>query len=128
MFLSLLTLSGRRLGRIGGFDDALHPTSYIEFTGDHRVNRLGGFDEIPENSIDGIFIKDSQVSVGKDVHLERFQFHTPLVRGIPNRNGPEIRQPSSWTNRGEFRDGYDDLIVSKLILKTLDLWKRGADP
>jgi len=67
--LPLITFLQAGLWRIGGFDGALHPSSNIKFTRDNCLNGLGGLDEIPEDSVDRIFVKDPQIPVGEDVHL-----------------------------------------------------------
>ena len=55
--------------RIGGFDHALHSSPDIELARDPSFDRFGGLDKISEDSIDRIFVKDPQVSVGENVHL-----------------------------------------------------------
>jgi len=108
-------------------DDTLHPSSDIELPGDDNPNRFGGLDEILENSVDGVFIKNPKVPVSEDIYLQRFQFHTPLVRHILDGDRTEIGKPCSGTDRGEFRDRNRDFIVLKLILETLNLRKRGIN-
>lgn len=116
------------LRRIGRLDNAPHAAAAIKLPGDDRPNRLDGLDKISEDTVDGVFIKDAEISIGKGIYLQRFQFCTPMVRNVSNRNVPEIGQPGPWADRGKFGDGDSDLIILKLILETFDFRQGGIHP
>jgi len=48
---------------------ALHSSPDIELAGDPSPDRFGGFNKIPEDPVDCIFVEDAQIPVGENVHL-----------------------------------------------------------
>jgi len=68
-----------------------------------------------ENPVDGIFIKDTQIAVGVDVHLEGFQLKTISVGHVVQRDHPEVRQIGFWTDRRILGNLNRDFITLILI-------------
>ena len=86
---------------------------------DLRGFRAADSDKIIQHAVHCVFIKYPQVAVGVNIVLERFQFHAPTVRHIGQRQGPEIRQPSFWTDRSVLRRHQGNGIVLELVWKNL---------
>lgn len=68
-----------------------------------------------ENPVDGIFIKDPEIAVGVDVHLERFQLETCFIGHVVQRDRPEVWQISFWTDRRILGNLNRDFITLILI-------------
>lgn len=122
------TLIGEVLAlRVLCFDLATEPAASGEGAGDFRPDGTAGFDNIVEDSVDGIFIEDAEIPVGVDVHFERFQLKTFFIRHVMQCNGPEVRQVSFWANRRVLGDLNRNFISLILIREGLDIWERSVD-
>ncbi len=110
------------------FDLATEPTTSGKGAGDFRPYGTAGFDNIVEDSVDGIFVEDAEIPVGVDVHFEGFQLKTCFIRHVMQCNGSEVRQVSLWTNRCVLRDLNRNFIFLVLIREGLDIWERRVDP
>src|SRR5262245_958102 len=63
--------------------------------------RLNGLDEIVEQPIDHMFVKDPLVAKPLQIELERLQFHAQLRRRIGKRDRTEVRLARLRAQRGE---------------------------
>ena len=113
--------------RVFCFDLATEPAASGEGAGDCGPYGTAGFDNIVEDSVDGIFVEDAEIPVGVDVHFERFQLKTFFIRHVVQCNGPEVRQVSFWTNRCVLGDLNRNFISLILIREGLDIWERSVD-
>lgn len=78
----------------------------------------GGFacvDEILKDPVDGVFVKNADVTVGVDVQFERLEFHTGFARHVVNGNGAKVRKLGFRTDCRVFLDLDGDFITGKLI-------------
>ena len=114
--------------RVLCFDLATEPAASGEGAGDFRPYGTARFDNIVEDSVDGIFVEDAEISVGVDVHFERFQLKAFFVRHVMQCNGSKVRQVSFWTNCCVLGDLNRDFIFLILIREGLDIWERSVDP
>ena len=113
--------------RILGFDSAREPAAGSERAGYISPDGLAGLHDVVQNAIDGIFVEDTQVAVGINIHLERFQFEAFFIRHVMNGNGSEIWQTGLGTDGGIFRNLDRDLIALVLIGERLDTWQRRSN-
>ena len=74
-----------------------------------------GFHEVLEDPVDGVFVKDAEVTIGVNVEFQRFEFDAGFEGHVVNGNGAEVRELGFGTNSGVFRDFNRDFIPGKLI-------------
>ena len=69
---------------------------------------------------DRILVENSQIPIGKHIHLERFEFHAKFLGPISDHNRPEIRQPCFGTNRRVFGNGNCNVVGRILVGPAFD--------
>ena len=74
-------------------------------------------DEVLENNVDDVFMKDLHLSKRIDVELQTLQFNASLIRNILQANGGEIGKIGKRTDGSELGDLEVDLYLAtrKLI-------------
>ena len=74
MFFQCSQMMERREERLGiaGLDDAAEPASGGKLPCDACRHRATGFDEIGQDFVDDILIKDTQISIRVDIHFKGF--------------------------------------------------------
>src|SRR5689334_16456441 len=105
---------------IPSFNHTAKPPAGCKRTGDFGPDGSTGLGDILKNSIHGVFVKNADVPVGMDIHLERFELETVLVRHVVDSNGAEIGQACFGANGRVFRNFNRDLISLVLIREGLD--------
>lgn len=55
---------------IRGFDHTSESTAGGKFSRDRRMQRSAGFHDIVQDSVDGVLIEDSEISVRVEVHFQ----------------------------------------------------------
>jgi len=88
-------------GGHNGFDVSTHAeiTDHFDFPGIKELN------QIIQNHIGDVFVKNSAIAKLIDVKLEAFQFDAILPRHVFDVKGGEIGKTGSRTDAGEFRAG-----------------------
>lgn len=81
-----------------------------------------------EDAIDGIFVENSDVSVGMDIHFERFELEAMLVGFVVKGDGSEVGQIRLRANGGVFGDDDRDVVSLVLVGEGLNIgqWKRDS--
>src|SRR5579871_573218 len=79
------------------------------------AHRLGRFDHVAQHAVDGVFLKDAEIAIRKQVHLVGFQLQAPLVRHIPQNDAAEIRQARFRTYRSKLRHHDFDFVIGILV-------------
>ncbi len=69
-----------------------------------------------KDSVDGILVKDAEVTVGVDVHFERFQLKTFFIRHVVQRNGAEVGQVGLGANR-RVLGNLDRNLISLVLIR-----------
>jgi hypothetical protein len=110
--------------RVSCFDLATESPTGCEGTGDVGPDWMARFDDIVQDSVDGIFVEDAKIPVGVDVHFERFQLKTFFIRHVVQRNGSKVRQVGFRTNRCVLGDLNCNFISLVLIREGLDVRQR----
>lgn len=89
---------------------------------------MAGPDDILQNAIDGIFVKNAEIPISMDVHLERFEFKTLFVRHVVECDRAEIGKAGLGTDGGVLGDFNGDLITLVLIGECFDVgqWRGEA--
>lgn len=90
---------GRTLLGIFRLDHAAQPSASRKLTRDLGPRRTAGSNHVLENAIDGIFVKNADVSVGVDVHFERLELQALFIRFIVKSDRPKVGQIGLGTDR-----------------------------
>ena len=101
-------------------DNGPHSPACRKFPCDLRVLGPACTDDVSQNLVDRILIKDPKRPVGLDVHLQRFKLHAKLVGTIVDRDRSEVWKPRLGTHRCVFGVADADVIVWKLVWPALD--------
>src|SRR5262249_10015268 len=90
--------------------------------------RVGRLNYVPQDAIDDVLLKNSQVAVRQQVHLIGLQLQARPVRHIPQGDFAEVRKACLGTDGGELRHDDLNLIIGVLIGPGLYFRKFGIDP
>lgn len=113
---------------ISGFDHAAKAATRGEFSGDLRPGRSAGCDDVLEYAIHGIFVENTDISIGMDIHFEGFELEAGLGRFIVHRDRAKVRKIGLGADGGVFGDDDRDLVSLVLIGERFDVWEWGGDP
>src|SRR5215469_16723526 len=61
--------------RMEGLDDGRDSATRTEVADDLGPDGIGGFDNVVENLVDDVLLKDAQVAIGEEIFLEGLEFH-----------------------------------------------------
>src|SRR5450432_3380247 len=89
--------------------------------------RTGGFHDVVENLVHGIFVEYAQVPVGQQVHLERFKLKTLLVGHVTNGDNAEVGQAGLGADGRIFRETGGNHVTWELVGPRLQDWKTCFD-
>lgn len=106
---------------------AREPASCRKSTGHCCPHRSAGPDDILEDAVYGVLVKDAEIPVGVDIHFERFEFETGFVGHVVQRDGAEIRQICFGANRRVLWNFDGNFISLILIREGFDLGQGGSD-
>ena len=77
------------------------PPRMVKVSDNFCPPRLAGFNKIFQHLIHDVLMKDTDISIKKEVLLQRFQFDTFLVWHVSDTEGREIRESRFRTYRSE---------------------------
>jgi hypothetical protein len=100
---------------IEGFDycgDAAAGTEVAYYVGPDGV---GGFDDVIEDLVDDVFLKDAEVAVDEEVFLERLQLHAFLAGHVTDGEAAEVWKAGLGTDAGELGVVDEDLVGLELV-------------
>lgn len=83
---------------------------------------IAGGDEVFEDDVDYVFVKDLDVAKRVYVELQAFQFDTTFVGNVLDADRREVREIGERADRGELRDlEIDfDFVARKLVWKRVE--------
>jgi hypothetical protein len=110
------------------FNNGLDSSSRVELARDRRSHGPAGLDDVLEDPVDSIFIKDAQIPVSEDIVFQGFELKAGTLRHVLDRNYPEIRKACFGTDRGKLWNLYGDLIIRKLVGECFDARKPHFEP
>src|SRR3954466_11521315 len=88
------------------------PDAGGERPGRLEVARRTGVHEVVKNLVRHRLVEDAPVAEGLEVQLERLQLDAQPVRGVPKRDGPEVRVAGLRADAGELRaDDLDGVVA-----------------
>src|SRR5215213_2690381 len=82
-------------------DDGLDVATNVEVAFDLDAQWIAGRDEVFENDVDDVLVKDLHVAKRVYVELQTLQFDTALVGNVFETDGGEIRKVGERADRGE---------------------------
>lgn len=83
--------------------------------------------DVVEDAIDGIFVENSNVSIGMDVHFERFELEAMFVGFVVKGDSSEVGQIRLRANGGVFGDDDRDVVSLVLVGESLNIGQRNRD-
>src|SRR6266581_3672372 len=86
--------------RPAGEDGGGEPAARRKFAADDAPLRANGFDDVAQNSVDGIFVKDAEAAVGEEIHFQRFQLDAIFFGHVLDSDSAEVGGPG--LERGQF--------------------------
>src|SRR5205814_644138 len=90
-------------------------TARTEIAFDLSPHRFRPAHNVFENSVDDIFLKNSEIAVGLQVFFVGLQLEAALAGHVAESNDAKIRQPGFWTHGSEFGIVDDDLVSGELV-------------
>ena len=102
----------------------MDPSTGIHNPLNQRPARPAGLNDILEDLIHQVFMKDPDVAVENKIIFKRLQFQAGLIRTVLDLDGGEIRQPRLRADAGEFREIQVDHVIAVLIFVVPDLDRR----
>src|SRR2546426_6974632 len=119
--------TGGRPARPARFDAGGQAAAGSEFAANNTPNRLGGFHDIAQDAVDGVFIKDSEAAIRQQIHFQGLQLEAEFLRPILNRDGTVVRKPGLGADRSVFGKARGDGIAGELVGPGLQARQPGVD-
>ena len=81
-----------------------------------------------QDAVDGIFIKDAEISISMEIHFQRLQLQALLVRHIVHGDSAEIWKAGLWADRCIFWDLDGDFVALVLVRECFNVGKWSSYP
>src|SRR6266566_2486722 len=101
--------------RPAGEDGGGEPAARRKFAADDAPLRANGFDDVAQNSVDGIFVKDAEAAVGEEIHFQRFQLDAIFFGHVLDGDGAEVGETGLGADGGVLGKACGDNVAGKLI-------------
>src|SRR5229473_283372 len=98
-----------------------------EFAADDAPLGADGGDDIAENFVHGVFVKNAEAAVGEEVHFQGFQLDAILLRHVLDGDGAEVGETGLVAHGGVFGKARGDDVAGKLIGPRLQRWQFCVD-
>src|SRR6266851_4434989 len=86
-----------------------------EFAADDAPLGAHGGDDVAEDFVDGVFVKDAEAAVGEQIHFQGFQLDAILLRHVLDGDGAEVGETGLGADGGVFGKARGDDVAGKLI-------------
>src|SRR5713226_6419271 len=128
-FTSLLRapLLARANGGPAGKDGGGEAAAGSEFAADDAPFGANGGDDVAEDFVDGVFVKDAEAAVGEKIHFQGFQLDAILLRHVLDGDGAEVGETGLGAHGGVFGKARGDDVAGKLIGPRLECWQFCVD-
>jgi hypothetical protein len=100
------------LGSVFGYHCGVDAAAHVELGAQPHETGFGGAHQISENFVGHRFMEGPLVTKRPDVHLQRLQLHTTLIRHIFQGHLREIGLPGLRAKTGELGNRDADRVVS----------------
>ena len=84
----------------------------IELADDLHPNRLARGDQVVQDGVDRVLVKDAAITIAEEIKLQALQLQTRCRRYVGDHDRAEIGLPGLGADRGELRTGDLDLVLS----------------
>jgi len=110
------------LFRVAGADDGLNVSPNMKITFDFDLQRIACLNEIFEEDIDDVLVKDFHFAKRIDVELQTFQLDASFVWNVFKPDDCEVREIREGTDRRELRHFKldPDLTSDKLVREGIE--------
>src|ERR1700722_5684394 len=123
---SVAPFLGPLLKPVGG-NFGMQSAARGEFAGHRGARRLSRCHHVTQKPVYYILIKDSQISIGEQIHLGRLQLEAPAPRHIAKRQRAEIGLSGFGAYRSELRNRDLDFVIGKLVGPGFDVRQLSVD-
>ena len=103
-----------------GFDDGGDAAAGAEVAGDFGPDGVAGFDDVVEDLVDDVFLKDAEVAVGEEVLLEALELEAGFAGHVADEDAAEVGKAGFGADGGELGVVDEDLVGLKLIAPGFD--------
>ena len=107
---------GERLFAAGGFvgsgDDGVEAAARGPFGGEGHGAGFKGLDEVVEDAVGDVFVKDAALAKGLEVELVGFEFDAEFVGDVGEADGAEVGLAGHGADGGELRGDVLDFVVA----------------
>lgn len=107
---------------MGGCDDGVNVAADGEVAGDRDFVWIQKVDQVLNDDVGDVFVKDLLIAEAIDVKLQRFEFNAVCVGNVLDANRGEVRKAAAWAQAREFGAGELDRVTAdcRTVLETLE--------
>jgi hypothetical protein len=87
---------------------------------DYGPNWVGGLDDVFEDLVDDVLLKDAEVAVAVEIFLERFEFEAALAGHVADGENAEVGQAGFGADAGQFGVVDFNLVAGELVAPGFD--------
>src|SRR5713101_3891765 len=98
-----------------------------EFAANDAPFGSDGVQDVTENLIHGIFIKNAQIAVSEQIHFQGLQFDALFLRHVLDGDGAEVGETGLWAYRGILGEARGNHVARILIWPSFELGQFGVD-
>jgi len=105
---------------VEGFDDGGDAAARTEVADYFGPDRVAGFDDVVEDLVDDVLLKDAEVAVGEEIFFEGLQLEAGLARHVSDGDAAKVRQTGLGTDAGELGIVDEDFVGAELVAPGFD--------
>src|SRR5208282_52837 len=92
-----------------------------EFAAHHTPFGIDGFDNIMKNLVHGVFIKDAEIAIREEVHLQSFELEAFLARHVLDGDRAIVGHSGFWADGSIFGKARSDDVAGILVGPGIEL-------
>jgi hypothetical protein len=112
---------------VEGFDDGGDAAARTEVADYFGPDRVAGFDDVIEDLVDDVLLKDAEVAVGEEIFLEGFQLEAGLARHVSDGDAAKVGEAGLGADAGELGVVDEDFVCLELVAPGFDGGKLDAE-
>jgi hypothetical protein len=110
-----------------GFDDGGDAAAGAEVADNFGPDGVAGFDDVVEDLIDDVFLKDAEVAIGEEIFLEGLELKAGFAGHVADGDATEVGQSGLGADGGELGVIDEDLVGFKLVAPGFDAREGGIE-